>query len=142
MADTLSIEERSDRMRLIRGKDTKPEILVRRVLSSMGYRYRLHSTKLPGRPDIVFSKRRQVIFVHGCFWHKHKKCRLARLPKSRLEYWVPKLELNRNRDARNEHMLRDEGWRVLIVWECEKRDLGRLKRRLQKFLDTPKSAIS
>src|SRR5690606_24950543 len=111
-------------MSRIRGRDTSPEVVVRRLLTSLGYRYRIHVHALPGRPDIVFSRRRKVIFVHGCFWHRHadSRCRLARLPKSRLEFWVPKLEANKARDSRTIARLRRSGWRVLVVWECQLRN--------------------
>src|SRR5664279_1164504 len=104
MVDTLTKAERSARMARIRGKDTGTELVVRSLIHSLGYRYRLHAKSLPGRPDLVFRKRRKVVFVHGCFWHRHDDpgCKLARLPKSRLEFWVPKLEGNRDRDRTNQ----------------------------------------
>ncbi|MCD4728887.1 MAG: very short patch repair endonuclease [Pirellulales bacterium] len=117
--DTLTPAQRSERMARVRCKDTKPEIAVRRLVHSLGYRYRLHAHSLPGCPDMVFSSRRKVIFVHGCFWHRHKGCPNCRLPKSRLDFWKPKLEANRQRDAKNRNRLRKLGWRILIVWECE-----------------------
>lgn len=122
-------------MSLIRGKDTKPEMVVRRLVHSLGYRYRLHRRDLPGCPDLVFSARRKVIFVHGCFWHRHpdSTCKLARLPKSREEFWVPKLERNASRDRRNEQALKDQGWNVLVIWECETNNQGMLKRKIQAF---------
>lgn len=137
MADTLTPALRSERMARIRGKDTKPEMVVRRLVHSMGYRYRLGGRGLPGRPDLVFPSRRAVILVHGCFWHRHDdpSCKLARLPKSRLDFWQPKLEANRVRDARNERELAGLGWRILVVWECEVRDRERLCVRLRQFLD-------
>src|SRR5690242_6390833 len=108
MSDTLTKLERSERMARIRGRDTGPEWIVRKLVFSLGYRYRLHGKGLPGRPDLVFASRRAVIFVHGCFWHRHgsKSCRLARLPKSRLAFWLPKLEGNKARDGRNKRQLR------------------------------------
>ncbi|RVM09367.1 very short patch repair endonuclease [Sinorhizobium meliloti] len=135
MVDTLSTSDRSRRMSLIRGKDTKPEMVVRRLVHSLGYRYRLHRRDLPGCPDLVFSARRKVIFVHGCFWHRHpdSTCKLARLPKSREEFWVPKLERNASRDRRNEQALKDQGWNVLVIWECETNNQGMLKRKIQAF---------
>src|SRR5208282_4244387 len=119
--DTLNPIQRSERMARIRGRDTGPEWAARRIIHALGYRYRLHRGDLPGRPDLVFPSRRAVIFVHGCFFHRHRdrKCRLARLPKSRLEFWLPKLEGNRKRDLRNTRALRKAGWRVLTLWECE-----------------------
>jgi len=117
--DTLTSTERSKRMGLVRSKDTKPELMVRRLTHRLGYRYRLHEKKLPGCPDLVFKGRKKVIFVHGCFWHRHKSCKLARWPKTRLEFWVPKLENNKKRDAKNQKLLQKMGWSMLIVWECE-----------------------
>lgn len=122
-------------MSRIGGKDTGPEMVVRRMVHSMGYRYRLHQSKLPGRPDLVFAGRRAVIFVHGCFWHRHAGCELARMPKSRLEFWGPKLEANAARDARKIDELRAAGWRVLVVWECELVDAAKLRSRLAEFLE-------
>src|SRR5690349_5159416 len=133
--DTLTREERSERMSRVRGRDTAPEGVIRRLVTELGYRYRLHGRKLPGRPDLVFARRRMVIFVHGCFWHRHgsARCRLARLPKSRLDFWLPKLEGNRQRDRRNESALRRAGWRILVVWECQLRDTVSLARRVRRF---------
>ena len=124
-------------MSLVRSKNTKPELTVRRLIHRLGFRYRLHGKELPGTPDLLFPARRKVIFVHGCFWHRHssRKCRLARLPKSRLEFWVPKLEQNRIRDKKQQAKLRRLGWRVLVVWECELRDLEKLKARTMAFLN-------
>lgn len=122
-------------MSLIRGKDTKPEMVVRRLIHALGYRYRLHARSLPGRPDLVFSSRRAVIFVHGCFWHRHA-CPLGnRTPKSRVAFWTAKLDANRERDRRTLRALRRQGWRVLTVWECELRSLDRLRRKVVRFLD-------
>lgn len=136
MPDTLSPEARSERMSRIRGKDTGPERAVRRIVHSLGYRYRLHGKNLPGRPDLVFASRRKVVFVHGCFFHRHPdpQCRLARLPKSRLDFWLPKLTGNRDRDLRNETDLIGDGWKVLVVWECELIHTKRLVSRLTRFL--------
>jgi DNA mismatch endonuclease (patch repair protein) len=134
--DTLTPEQRSERMARIRGRGTTPEVAVRRLVSSLGFRYRLHG-RLPGRPDLVFSGREKVIFVHGCFWHRHSHptCRLARLPKSRLGFWLPKLDGNAERDKRNLAALRRQGWRALIIWECQLRNLSVLSRRVQRFLE-------
>jgi DNA mismatch endonuclease (patch repair protein) len=136
MADTLTKEQRSERMGLVLGKDTGPEMAVRRTVHGLGYRYRLHGKGLPGRPDLVFGKKKKVIFVHGCFWHRHgdSSCKLARLPKSRLDFWVPKLEANKERDTRNQGALRAEGWGVLVIWECELTDQPALARKIGKFL--------
>lgn len=124
-------------MSLVRGRDTGPEVVVRRALHRLGYRFRLHRKDLPGRPDIVFGKRRKVIFVHGCFWHRHNDpaCKLARLPKSRLAFWGPKLVGNAERDARHLHALHTLGWKVLIVWECELRHSEQLENKLTQFIE-------
>ena len=137
MADTLSPPERSARMARIGDRDTKPEMVVRRILHAMGFRYRLHAKDLPGKPDIVFRGRRKAILVHGCFWHRHPDpaCRLARLPKSRLDFWLPKLEPNRRRDIANVARLEAMGWRVHLVWECELRDREQLSNRLRRFVE-------
>jgi DNA mismatch endonuclease (patch repair protein) len=123
-------------MSRIRGKDTKPELVVRRLLHGMGYRYRLHRRDLPGAPDIVFIRRRKVIFVHGCFWHRHpdSRCPLARLPKSRLEFWRAKLEGNRRRDEENEARLRGLGWNILIIWECQIKEISPIETIITDFL--------
>lgn len=134
--DSLSRDKRSERMSRVRGKDTGPELTVRRLVHALGYRFRLHRRDLPGTPDLVFAGRRKVILVHGCFWHRHPDpgCKLARMPKSRQEFWTPKLEGNQARDARNEAALRTLGWDVMTVWECELRDLGSLRNRIGTFL--------
>jgi DNA mismatch endonuclease (patch repair protein) len=115
-------------MALIKHKDTKPELCVRQFLHAAGLRYRLHIKQLPGKPDIVFPGRRAVVFVHGCFWHRHSDptCKLARLPKTRLDFWQPKLDGNAERDHRNVTALEAAGWRVFTVWECQTRDFSRL----------------
>ena len=134
MADNLTPEERSERMSRVRGKDTKPEMRLRRLVHGMGFRYRLHAKKLPGKPDMVFASRRAVIFMHGCFWHRHEGCRLARMPKSKIDFWEEKLETNRRRDLENQERLRELGWHVLVVWECELKDLNGTARRVRDFL--------
>lgn len=131
--DTLTREQRSERMRQVRSKDTKPEMQVRRLVFSCGYRYRLHRGDLPGTPDLVFPARRKVIFVHGCFWHRHAGCRNTRWPKSRLDFWRPKLEANKRRDVRHTRQLTRQGWGYLIIWECEVMD-DDLKQRIVEFL--------
>jgi DNA mismatch endonuclease (patch repair protein) len=135
--DTLTQKERSERMGLVRGRDTKPELLVRRITHSMGYRYRLHYARLPGKPDLAFPERKKVIFVHGCFWHRHPDpaCKLARMPKSRLDFWKPKLEGNRARDLEKQHLLREMDWDVLVIWECQMNDLESLASRINEFLE-------
>lgn len=136
--DTLTSQERSERMARVRSRDTKPELVVRRLAHALGYRFRLHRRDLPGRPDIVFPGRRKVILVHGCFWHRHPDpdCKLARMPKSRPEFWGPKLAGNRARDERDIALLRDLGWDVLEVWECEIKSRDDLARRITLFLET------
>ena len=115
--DTVSAAVRSQIMAGIRGRDTGPEMAVRRALHRRGWRYRLHDRRLPGRPDIVLPRHRAVVLVHGCFWHGHE-CPMFRLPSSRVDYWRDKIQNNRKRDERNVRALAESGWRVLIVWEC------------------------
>lgn len=134
------LEARRRNMSAVRGKHTKPELLVRSLLHRMGYRYRLHGRDLPGRPDIVFPTRRKAIEVRGCFWHRHPDpaCRNAVMPATRREWWQAKLDANVARDARNLAALEDAGWAVLVLWECEvRRDQGDLSRRLRAFLGPP-----
>ena len=119
MPDIVSPETRSRMMGGIRGRDTRPELAVRRFLHAQGLRYRLHVRDLPGRPDIVLPRHRTVVFVHGCFWHRHYGCRFAYTPKSREEFWLTKLEGNVIRDERDQRRLGELGWRVFVVWECE-----------------------
>lgn len=135
--DTLTPNERSKRMGLIGRADTKPEKTVRSIVHKLGYRYRLHGKYLPGRPDLVFHQRKKVIFVHGCFWHQHPdpRCPLSRLPKSRLDFWKPKLVGNHERDIRSNDKLQELGWDVLEVWECQLRDRDALTQRLGEFLE-------
>lgn len=123
-------------MSLVRHRDTKPEMLVRRMIHKMGFRYRLHDKRLPGSPDLVFASRRMAIFVHGCFWHRHPdpSCKLARMPKSKLDFWGPKLEGNRQRDLRHQSEMDAIGWRYLIVWECELGHREQLENKLLTFL--------
>jgi DNA mismatch endonuclease (patch repair protein) len=124
-------------MSRVRSRNTKPELLVRQVTHRLGYRYRLHKVGLPGKPDLVFASRRKVIFVHGCFWHRHldPNCRLARLPKSRHDFWIPKLEGNRARDERVLQTLVADGWKVLEIWECQCKKGEQLENMIQGFLD-------
>jgi DNA mismatch endonuclease, patch repair protein len=135
VTDTLTKEERSRRMSLVRGKDTRPEIRIRGALHRLGYRYRLHVRSLPGTPDLVFVSRKKVIFVHGCFWHRHSRCKLARMPKSRLAFWKRKLEGNLLRDEKNRRRLTRLGWRHLTVWECQLYKSHRVMDRITRFLD-------
>lgn len=133
--DHLSPKERSEIMARVRSRDTRPEMVVRRLIFSLGYRYRLHAKDLPGRPDLVFRNRRKVIFVHGCFWHRHHNCALSRLPKSRQEFWIPKLKGNKERDDKNLGELRRRGWGVMTLWECQLSKPERLAGRIRRFLD-------
>ena len=123
-------------MSRIRSRDTKPEMRVRRLVHGLGYRYRLHSEDLPGRPDLVFRPRRKVIFVHGCFWHRHEGCPRNRTPKSpeRRDFWREKLDGNAQRDRLNEAALRRLGWEILVIWECETKALDPLAERVRAFL--------
>ncbi len=121
-------------MRRIKSKGMKPELKIRRLVHAMGYRFRLHVPDLPGKPDLVFPRLRKVIDVRGCFWHQHGKCLDSHIPKSRIEYWRPKLQRNRRRDKKNAQKLESLGWKVLVVWECEIPNLKRINPRLSKFL--------
>ncbi len=135
--DILTPAARSAMMSRIRGKDTAPELTVRRMLFSLGYRYRLHAKKLPGRPDLVFPARRKVIFVHGCFWHGHA-CLGGKLPGTRTNFWAKKIDGNKRRDRRNRSALRRLGWESLVVWECKLRRtecLESASSRIVRFLD-------
>lgn len=134
--DKLTPEQRSTCMSRIRSKDTKPEMIVRRLLHSRGYRYRLHDRRLPGKPDLTFVRWRKVIFVHGCFWHMHEGCKRAGIPKSRIGFWKLKLEKNRARDQLNTARLTAMGWRVLVVWECELLDVEAVAEKLEYFLNS------
>lgn len=136
MADRLTPERRSNLMRRVRGKNTAPEMVVRRIAHAIGYRYRLHVATLPGKPDLVFPGRRRAIFVHGCFWHGHG-CKLGRLPKSRLEFWEPKIVRNRQRDAENVVSLAALGWKTLTIWQCDTRNAEEVRRLLLEFLGSP-----
>ncbi|GAC1634438.1 MAG: very short patch repair endonuclease [Candidatus Acidiferrum sp.] len=135
--DNLSPDKRSKQMSLVRSKDTKPEMAVRRLVHRLGYRYRLHRTDLPGKPDLVFPSQKKIIFVHGCFWHAHE-CRLGRMPKSRLRYWRRKIRRNNDRDTLTLRRLRGMRWRCLVLWECQLRDLGMVSKRIDRFLREPR----
>jgi DNA mismatch endonuclease (patch repair protein) len=136
MADTLTPKQRSRQMALVRDRNTAPEIVVRKLVHSLGFRYRLHVRSMVGCPDLVFSRLRKVIFVHGCFWHQHSCNRGNRIPKANRGYWKAKLARNVGRDKSHRAALRRLGWQVLIVWECEAtpRDSGRLASRVLRFL--------
>ena len=137
MADTVSPETRSRIMARVKSKGMKPEMQVRRLLHGLGYRYRLHRSDLPGRPDLVFPSRRKVVFVNGCFWHRHEGCSKVRIPATNRAYWLAKLERNHARDARNTALLQEQGWAVLTVWECQLRDSPAATERLVAFLESP-----
>lgn len=137
MVDSISTNRRSENMRRIRAKDMKPEILVRKLIHNMGYRYRLHRKDLPGKPDLVFPSRKKVIFVHGCFWHQHNSptCKISRIPKSNQGYWIPKLNKNKKRDAQQIQALETSGWKVLVIWECEIKNFEAVSSKASSFLD-------
>lgn len=141
--DVLTPEQRKFCMSRIRAKNTKPELIVRSLAHRNGYRYRLHRKDLPGCPDLVFVSLRRVIFVHGCFWHQHKNCKYAKLPKTRAMFWAKKLENNRKRDATVIRKLAALGWRVLVIWECQTRSIIMLEAFLGAFMNTgyPKIGI-
>jgi DNA mismatch endonuclease (patch repair protein) len=136
--DSISPRRRSENMRRIRSKGMAPELAVRRLVFSMGFRYRLHVSGLPGKPDLVFSRHKKVIFVHGCFWHNHqsKNCGIARMPRSNVAYWRPKLAANRLRDATHLADLRKLGWNSLTIWECELEDRAQVSKKIRRFLRT------
>jgi DNA mismatch endonuclease (patch repair protein) len=134
MTDRISKEQRSANMRAVRSRNTLPEIRVRQIAHRLGYRFRLHRRELPGKPDIVFPRRRKAIFVHGCFWHQHKGCRRASVPQSNRRFWRTKLARNSARDGEQVVALSRCGWRALVVWECETKDEKRLTARLRRFL--------
>lgn len=133
--DRVSSEKRSLIMAAVRSKDTLPELAVRRLVHGLGYRYRLHAKNLPGCPDLVFPGRRKVIFVHGCFWHRHPKCRYSTIPKSRTDFWLAKFEKNVARDRRERRELKKLGWSVLVVWQCELKNLQRVAKKIEGFLE-------
>lgn len=132
--DRLTRERRSWNMSRIRGRDTRPERAVRSLLHGLGFRFRLHPRRMPGRPDVVLPKYRSVVLVHGCFWHRHSRCPFAYTPKSRTEFWVQKFAENVARDRRTLTALRKAGWKVIVVWECELRKPEVLSRRLDRTI--------
>ncbi len=134
MVDSLDPVARGALMAKVRGKNTRPERVVRKLVFAAGYRYRLHVRTLPGSPDLVFSARKKLVFVHGCFWHRHDDCAAARMPKSRVDFWSVKFNGNKARDARVQEALTQAGWQVLVVWECELGELATLEKRLRLFL--------
>ena len=132
--DIVDSKRRSKMMSRIKGRDTMPELAVRRIAHCLGFRFRLYRNDLPGCPDLVFPRFRAVVFVHGCFWHRHHGCRYAYSPKTRVRFWDNKFRSNVARDRRNLDALRELGWRVLVIWECETRDRERVKKRLLVYL--------
>lgn len=135
VADNLTREARSRLMASVKSKDTQPEQQVRRLLWSRGYRYRLHAEDVPGCPDIAFRSRRKVIFVHGCFWHRHTGCNATRTPKTRRRFWKDKFDTNKQRDRTVQDELEKQGWAFLVIWECETKDVAHLTARLTKFME-------
>ncbi len=135
--DKISPSKRSENMQRIRSKNTKPEIKIRKLIFGLGYRYRLHWKKLPGKPDIIFPGRKKLIFVHGCFWHQHNdiNCKYVHKPKSKLDYWLPKLERNMQRDIKNQKALEGIGWKYLVVWECQICETRKLSETIKNFLE-------
>ena len=134
MTDIVDMQRRSEMMAGIKGRDTKPELVVRRIAHKLGLRFRLHRKDLPGCPDLVFPRRRVVVFVHGCFWHRHEGCQYAYMPKSRIEFWTTKFAQNIARDRRDEEALRNLDWRVLVIWECATRDEDTVRRHLEEYI--------
>lgn len=134
MTDIFEPGKRSEIMSRVRGMDTEPEMIVRRIAHGLGYRFRLHRRDLPGSPDLVFPRYRAVIMVHGCFWHRHPGCKYASSPKTRVRFWQDKFEGNVVRDRRNEEALYELGWRVMVIWECETRDREAVAERIVEFL--------
>jgi DNA mismatch endonuclease (patch repair protein) len=134
-----ALKKKSDMMRLVKSHDTGAEMQVRRLLHSLGYRYRLHKKDLPGRPDLVFLSRRKVIFVHGCFWHQHNGCPKAKRPKTNTRFWNDKLNRNIDRDRENQKDLEEAGWDVFVAWECNIKDIRGLELALRAFLERKSS---
>lgn len=134
MADRITTAQRSKLMGRIRRANTKPELLIRRMLHGMGYRFRVQLKGVPGRPDLAFTRRRKIVQVHGCFWHCHEGCPSARIPSTRTKFWIAKFARNRERDVRLETAAAEAGWQSLIVWECELKDTSALEAKLVDFL--------
>jgi DNA mismatch endonuclease (patch repair protein) len=134
MSDNLTPEQRKKTMARVKSQDTTPEMKVRRLVHSLGYRFRLHRKDLPGKPDLVFPRLKKVVFVHGCFWHGHKGCKASKRPSSNTEYWNTKLDRNKKRDQDNIKKLIAAGWEPLIIWECQIKDAIELRRVIIKFL--------
>lgn len=133
--DRISPAERSRQMSLVKSKNTGPELAVRRLVFSMGYRYRIHRAKLPGKPDLVFVRLKKAIFVHGCFWHRHLGCKKVTTPATNTQYWLPKFARTVERDQQTLETLHEQGWRTLVIWECELKDEYALADKLKAFLN-------
>ena len=137
IVDSINPAQRSENMRRIKSANTKPEILVRRIAHRMGFRFTLNRSDLPGKPDLAFAGRRKVIFVHGCFWHQHTSCADGRAPKTRTEYWIPKLKRNVSRDVAVRKQLTKSGWKTLVIWQCQlnnEASIDRIRERIRRFL--------
>lgn len=134
--DIYDKQKRSEIMSKVRSKNTTPERLVRKILHQMGYRFRLYRSDLPGKPDIVLSKHRKIVLVNGCFWHGHRGCSRARLPNTNVEFWRDKIRRNVERDQENMASLISQGWNVLVVWECETKDVNLLRLKLKEFMES------
>ena len=133
--DVFTPEKRSEIMSRVRDRNTKPEMTVRRLLHGLGYRYRLHRRDLPGTPDIAFMGRKKAVFVHGCFWHRHEGCNKASTPKTRVKFWKTKFDENKRRDERKLSALKELGWKTMVVWECEIKDLEGIDAKVTEFLE-------
>ena len=142
MTDIVDSQRRSEMMARIRGRDTTPELIVRRISHGMGFRFRLHRKDLPGRPDLVFPRHRLAVFVHGCFWHQHSGCRYAYKPKSHIAFWTDKFVRNVARDRHNEEALRNLGWRVFVIWECETRDEETVRQYLARHIEQGAASLA
>ena len=138
----MTSEQRSRTMRAVKGKDTAPEMIVRRMVHGMGYRYRLHGKDLPGKPDLVFGPKKKVIFVHGCFWHGHKCKRGNRMPKDNRDYWQQKIARNKYRDREHLKALKVQGWQALVIWECELGAIDSMRSKINDFLCESRQAIA
>lgn len=132
--DNLTTEQRKLCMSRIRSKNTKPEIAVRKILTELGFKYRLHVSKLPGKPDIVISKTKKIIFINGCFWHQHKNCTKQAIPKANIEYWKPKLQRNIEKQEQDIKNLKISGWKVYKIWECQTKNEQKLTQKLLKII--------
>lgn len=140
MVDTLTPFQRSQRMSRVRDKNTKPEKIVRSLLHRMGFRFRLHCQSLPGKPDVVLARHKKVIFIHGCFWHRHGVCRELSIPENNPEFWAKKFAGNVERDVKKIAAIRARGWRALVVWECELKNMAKLEKTLRRFLNSNQNA--